>query len=401
MRISPFPSAQLDIIYSAQPSCTTMLVKVGSFERAYPILQGGQQLLCIDLPDQGNQPWELKTDGPCEVISMRCREAPGEFAPLIHDPAALKAAASRMNFLPVTVQWFVTWRCNYQCDYCWQETVADAYRKTQRWAEETVDTWVQAIKKLNPEHLYLSGGEPTLHPDIIPLVSRLGLEVNPVYMTSNLGKSFDVDRWIAEVPPEAIDNLTFSFHPTQAPLEEFVAKWERLIQHFGPNKIGLEIVDTPGNHEFVDPIKRLADKHDPRVINVDHFHVQPPILLHPPSEGPFDHTPDFRSGSPMNFLPQTDPGKLPVYCAAGMKRINVDPMGDAYVCMSAIDRSKMFGQHSLGHYKPIGNVLDPGFELQKHPTLCWESFRCSGCDVAHVAGTWTKHPSQEVLPLPE
>jgi len=394
---SPFPTPWFDVIYQAQPDCTAIEVRVGQFSRTYPVLHGGHRMVCIELPETGMLDWEITGNGDFEVVSMGCRRTREEVQPLLHNQDALWQAKNKMGFLPVSVQWFVTWKCNYQCSYCWQETVSDAYRK-ERPSDAPWEDWVTAIKRLSPQHLYLSGGEPTLHKNITDLVRRLGNQT-PVYLTTNLGKSFNLDKWRADVPKESVDNITCSFHPTQVSWDEFSPKWKQLIGWYGPDKVGLEIVDSPANQEFVPKVKALAAEYAPRICNIDPYHHQPQIRLHQPSDSPCSEKPDYRRAQ----SPETsdDPRTAPKYCAAGMRRINIDPRGDAYTCMSAIDRSKMFGQHSLGHYSPIGNVLDPDFQLNENPTLCWEAFRCSGCDVSQVASTWVDHGSDLKLPLPE
>jgi hypothetical protein len=95
-------------------------------------------------------------------------------------------------------------------------------------------------------------------------------------------------------------------------------------------------------------------------------------------------------------------GHAPIFCPAGSRRVNVDDEGDVYVCMSAIDRSKIFDRLSLPHYAPIGNLFDDQFALLERPILCWESFRCSACDFQVVDPAWTLVPgAAATLPLPE
>ena len=53
-------------------------------------------------------------------------------------------------------------------------------------------------------------------------------------------------------------------------------------------------------------------------------------------------------------------------------------------------RSKLFGNYSLPHYKPLGNILDGTFERLNEPVICWEKFRCSACDYQRVGKHWRK-----------
>ena len=57
-------------------------------------------------------------------------------------------------------------RCNQDCGFCWQ---------SRRWAEAPVDfyaRWLDELAVLGAERLVISGGEPTLHAELRPLVAR-------------------------------------------------------------------------------------------------------------------------------------------------------------------------------------------------------------------------------------
>jgi len=394
---SNFTTPWLDIIYQAQPTCKTVELRVGPFLHRFSPQQGGHRLECVTLPRTGKFEWSLKADGPLEIVSLNCRPSKGEFHPLVHNPGALAQSKSLAEFSPVTVQWFVTWKCNYKCEYCWQETVADVYRKHGH-ADVSAERWVEAIGGLAPSKISLTGGEPTVHPQILELVSGLGA-IAPVYITSNLGKSFDVDGWISRVSPERLESLMLSFHPTQVSWEDFEAKWRRLSGHYSGKKVGIELVQYPKNVPYTERVLRLADELGTRSRNIDPYHEQPPTKREAPGDGPCDISPDFRTQEKPELSER--PETAPRYCLAGMRRVNIDPLGDVYTCMSAVDRSKLWGQNALGHYKPLGNILEPGFKLNDEPTLCWETFRCSGCDVHEVASSWVDHGSNLKLPLPE
>ena len=115
-----------------------------------------------------------------------------------------------------------------------------------------------------------------------------------------------------------------------------------------------------------------------------------------------DHAPLVDYAKPVNSeLPITnDSSRLPIFCPAGSLRINVDSTGDAYTCMSAIDRSKLFGDYALPHYKSIGNILDGTFKRLEEPVICWEKFRCSACDYQRVGKYWKEIDSDFDRQLP-
>lgn len=80
-------------------------------------------------------------------------------------------------------------------------------------------------------------------------------------------------------------------------------------------------------------------------------------------------------------------GKQPIWCPAGMSSLHVDPNGDAYPCMVALDGKKIYGEDAMPHYRSLGNILDGTNVLNKGPIPCWESYRCSACDYSILEET--------------
>ena len=390
----------LDINYESQPDCRTLEVSVGKeFTKSYGVLHGGIRIICMILPDElvgKDLPVTVKSDGKIEVGRIWSRKDRHDVFGMGRCDGSIKACKESVKHDPVTIQWFVTWKCNFACPYCWQEVVKDSYRK-ERPAQVAPSDWVDALLKLNPDELYLTGGEPTTLPGITEIVSKVG-SVVPVNMTSNLGRSFVLEKWFDQVPAESIECITFSFHPTQTDWETYSSKIKGYAKHYGPKKTGMELVMHKDQLQHEEPMRDLAASLGIETLNIDVFHSQP--TKYPPQPaGRCSMDPIFDDR--IDHMDRYCDDTIAYYCAAGMKRINIDPLGDAYTCMSAIDRSKMFGKHSLPHYSPIGNIFDKDFQMQSEPTLCWETFRCSGCDSAKVQHSWKKHSYKYELPLPQ
>lgn len=84
----------------------------------------------------------------------------------------------------ITIQISLTFRCNYNCGYCSQKfNGMEILRK-----ETNFIGWVRFFKRF-PEKIrevYVSGGEPTLHPDFVRIVKFLLSEGYMVKVFSNL-----------------------------------------------------------------------------------------------------------------------------------------------------------------------------------------------------------------------
>jgi len=393
-------SQHLDVLYEAQPDCKTIQVTVGDWCKKFAALHGGLRMISAVLPITllgKDLPVLVHCDGAITVGKITSRDGWHEPLDIKANPKRIKECLDGASNVERSIQWFATWKCNYKCNYCWQEATRDSYRKVKN-ADKTPGDWIDAFLRLSPSEFYISGGEPSVLPGIIEVVNGIGCVI-PIKMTSNLGNSFDVDNWIKKVSPDHIDYVTFSFHPTQQSWEEYRSKIRRFAHAFGGHKVGTELVMHSDQKKFEPNIRSLHEELDLRIMNIDTYYKQPTTF--PPRPGKeAKKCPNLDSVISRLKRYGSDKTK-PIYCSAGVNRINVDPLGDAYTCMSAIDRSKMFGRFALPHYSPIGNVFDQSFSLNKDPVLCWESYRCSACDVAIVKDSWTPHPFPYKLPIPE
>lgn len=337
---------------------------------------------------------------------------------------AERTALEIANSIPLSIQWFVTWKCNFSCAYCWQEVAAEEYRRG-RANRIDPEKWAACFNRLGPREMSLTGGEPSLYRRLPEFIALLQRDIQLV-MHSNLGVTFDVDRFHQHVPCDRFRELTFSLHPTQIGVEEFLERFGHLIA-VGYQNLMAEMVLYPQNIPAASEVLRrcrelgVSLRFDPYVPSANNPVGRDEASMaqmkdwiaqaeeHTRSLGQIKpwsfEKPQYWDGNVTNgdqqFQPAR-PSRHPVYCAAGSKRINVDDVGDVYVCMSAIDRSKIFDRHALPHYAPIGNVFDENFKLLKRPLICWESFRCSACDFQVLDRAWRPAATErQSLPLPE
>ena len=343
----------------------------------------------------------------------------------------------------VSIQWFVSWKCNYKCSYCWQEVAKDLYRRGKT-NTKNPEEWAKVFNKLNPDSLYFTGGEPTLYRKLPELINLINDDII-LSITTNFSETLDLDNWIEKVPRGRFGLFFLSCHPTEIKsMDNFYKKVDKYLEHYGNDGFGIEMVvhkDTLHESErliefcqsrdimsALDPfIPPTEDQSEDRVSGekvkemFGDLEGNLAILRYEKEQlsgsGSFDTSIlKNRKSSTFNhkiLVPQlqrhlgietkTTDGRLPLFCPAGRLRINVDDMGDVYTCMSAIDRSKLFGEHSMPHYKSLGNLFDGTYKRLTKPVICWESFRCSACDVEAIEQYW--EPFDEdfdwQLPIPE
>ena len=66
------------------------------------------------------------------------------------------------------ILWELEGRCNFVCKYCYDSRVRNGVLK-----EETLEKWIQFLKDSEYEYIHISGGEPTLHPQLEYIVHHL------------------------------------------------------------------------------------------------------------------------------------------------------------------------------------------------------------------------------------
>jgi len=92
----------------------------------------------------------------------------------------LKALPRAYDEKPIWAQLNITWKCNLDCSYCTE------YDNTKDHVpHDEVARWIDKCHDLGVIHADLIGGEPLLHPDIIPLLKRITGHGMTTGMTTN------------------------------------------------------------------------------------------------------------------------------------------------------------------------------------------------------------------------
>jgi organic radical activating enzyme len=137
------------------------------------------------------------------------------------------------------IHWVMSYFCNYNCSYCWP----DSKHKIKETRSE--DQFVSAVRRLMREvqqrnyssyQVTLSGGEPSAHPHIIPVLKEFAkyktdTNVLNLSLISNLSRSYAwLDKFIEAVSSYNKIVVVASFHHEFANLEEFANKAKYLIE---------------------------------------------------------------------------------------------------------------------------------------------------------------------------
>ena len=328
------------------------------------------------------------------------------------------------------IQWFVTWKCNFKCPYCWQDSYPKIYRKPQdKDINISAEIWAKRLNELKPKTIYFSGGEPFLYKNLLKVIELLDKKIHLI-MISNLSDALDLDSFVKTIKPARFKELAFSFHPTQYDINIFFNKLSYLISKKFDN-LKVNMVLSVENIPYAELVLRKCKEHNILAIfgrceleNKNHEYFsegcQKKVEHFLKKAHDQNKTLQFKNffkiflskcKNPSYFLQKTkyrSPAFFkndPIFCTAGLNRIVLDYKGEIFVCTSAIDRGKKFGECALPHYQSIGNIFAKDFELLKKPIICWESFRCSACDSEYLNKAWNSignvYNNIDSFPLPE
>lgn len=148
----------------------------------------------------------------------------------------------------IKVEWNLGKRCNYDCSYCPSEIHDNHSPHTNiELLEQTVDRLVEIGR---PLRISLTGGEPTVHPDIESFLDYIQMRgVEWVNITTNGTRPA---TWF-KLNEQYIRHVVFSLH--------FEHDWERVVKHIIEFNMITEIpffVNIMAHHERMTEVKKVV-----------------------------------------------------------------------------------------------------------------------------------------------
>lgn len=257
----------------------------------------------------------------------------------------LSGEDSFMRAAPDYLQFYPTTRCNRSCSFCFNNTLPPV----DDMGPADFRTMLDVMDKAGIGTLDVIGGEPTLHKEIVGMLSaaqQQGLQVN----VSSNGSDPDL---LAEIIASGTDRLRVGVSVNEGEtldrLKPFIARYRPVVKsvhHRGMERAFIEeiIAAGPGQYYLL-----YRDALDPGGLNdtvsFDSFLSALGGGLHASGIGSV-----YCSG----FLPDRDraPELAQVRCPAGTTKLGVMPDGSVYPC------NLFFGRPEFR----LGNILTDPFE---------------------------------------
>jgi MoaA/NifB/PqqE/SkfB family radical SAM enzyme len=293
----------------------------------------------------------------------------------------------------VALVW-ITFRCNYRCSYCNIVTNFDFGTVSGRQAERSVEDWLRAMDAMPPTMFFFAGGEPMLYSGFPDLLNGMPLKHTLLGVVSNGTAKMAVYKQIKNRI-----GLNISFHREFIEEDKFVAKVEQLKELFN---VSVNIVAT---RENLSVLRTLDQSFKNKEITLHVDRLLDDTVIYTPEEVAFLDSfltvERRRQKDQLNYKDYE-----PKVCGAGNNYINIMPDGEVYTCAGGMEYfnsplvKKILDQQpeepfDLGQFK-MGNIFDPGFELNTKPIVCPLPCRAA-CDRDFTTFKRVKMPAKSGL----
>lgn len=270
---------------------------------------------------------------------------------------------------------FLSLACNYRCSYCIN------YFENGKFDKKTISgrDWVNGLNRIVSHDnlpITLQGGEPSIHKDFIYILNNIRPELK-IDILTNI--QFEVDEFIKQVKPERLKrealyaSIRVSYHPEVMSMDTVFSKVLKM-QDAGFS-IGVWGIMHPTHKDIIlkarDKAKKMGIDFRTKEFLGDYCDT-----LH--------GTYRYEGACDRRFRKR---------CLCKTTELIIGPSGAIYRCHSDIYEGR----------EPIGNILDPDFELEDTFRPCDWFGHCNPCDIKIKTNRFQKfgHTSVEIKDIQE
>lgn len=281
------------------------------------------------------------------------------------------------------IEWQLSGRCNYNCDYCSTKIHERRYPELEKYGD-FINKLRQTLK--GKWLIQLGGyGEPFAAPDFLKIVEKLVSAGFYIGLVTNF--SFPKKDFIkfCRLTKDRILYFNASFHLGQADLEEFISKVKN-INLLVKIPIEVSIVAHPEKlSELIKAGQKLKQNKIPVIFQVERYNG------HYKNYSPRQIEKLRRSFGRIYGLIRKNNFKG-LACPAGTNYFVLDNDGRAYVChphRALTEKNKDIFLKS-GY---LGNILDGSFRLKNKKNIC--PFDICSCSTPWRARGWRNMPEKK------
>jgi len=277
----------------------------------------------------------------------------------------------RNNF---EITWLPLWKCNFKCPYCngWKDTNALEFQPLNT----LIEVWENLLNKIHYSHeeiiVNITGGEPTIYPNIFKFIKYLTNKVTRIHICSNL--SFNADEFLnLKIPYDKISFIA-TFHPSCISVNNFINNLITLKQYIENNTVNFVADENNLKKQefFIKKINDCGIKTNPLLLKFFGQDLSKGTFV----KKNFDNFETLNSKSELNVIKKlrntqkietcdNESSKQVSFekkCLAGYKYIQIFPNGNIKKCSKDTTY--------------LGNIFNGDIHLYEEPHRCKEKF-CS------------------------
>lgn len=266
--------------------------------------------------------------------------------------------------------WIPLWKCNFKCVYCqgWRNTNGLEFQPFNI-IKEVFDRFFDKICEYKAKDDFIdfviTGGEPTIYPDIYKIVEYLLGKTDRICICSNL--SFDVKEFLKMNFPEDKVNISATYHSSCMNIENFINNLMPLKKYMKEESV-MFVADNDNlkkQKEMVSKINAFGIKVNPLCLKYmgqqykdmqDGQKCGSLDILNSDEEK--EIVKSIRQEQKINVSDYESADESPFgkKCLAGYKYIQIFPNGNIRKCTLDMDF--------------LGNIFDGDIKLYKSPEVC-------------------------------
>lgn len=292
-----------------------------------------------------------------------------------------------MNWIPLHAQVEITWKCNWRCVHCYQDD-----HKLDCFSTADLLRLIDELHAAGTVHLIITGGEPTVRPDLFDIVSHargLGMTIT-LYTNGHLVDSEFVKKFQGLIGCVEMSLLAgdAEMHDQLAHVKgSFARAWrgamvlrDSAVEVVIKTPILRPALPTLQRLKFLISREALAWQADPEISQTydgNRFPVS--FKLTPGEMSQFFR--DFPEFNPQTGIKSPDPGVVNGMCLAGRRFCFIDARGNVYPCLNFKNGMGRAGV-SLGNVleMPFGEIWNHDEMLDEIRSAGFEKFStCGGC----------------------
>lgn len=258
---------------------------------------------------------------------------------------------------------FLTMRCNLKCSFCLNSLDKSKDFNRTQFKELSGEEWVKALNKIDsrPEvPITFSGGEPTLHKDFTYILNNLKPELK-IDILTNLSYKKGIEKFVNEVNPNRIKrdapyaSIRVSYHPEQMGNGARLVKNVKRLQDKGYS-IGIWSVLYPSPNQL-------------SAINQMQFRCKDEGIEFRLKEFTGEYKGELYGDYSKYECSILQQNTKSVICKTS--ELLIGPGGDVYKCHRDLFEEEF----------PIGNIINPDFQIEDKYRKCNKYGQCHPCDV--------------------